>query len=248
MSNFSVEQFARNMELDFFSMIEKADINNKTDILKISNLHSVDFHQVLYIKKQHTLGNLNYKLSSMLFADYEKTLVTSGEVFCFHEFIGDYKLFLSRYIKAIELIKLGAYRETINILTGVSVEKIKLLRKKLDLPTVAGLKNQTQEDAHDLFEYIEMNCIKYIGKFDEGGTKEELVDVLIEISLDLYENGLMPPFSHLWKTLLYHFNNGSMLNLRTNTKYYSSVLIERVNAEYESRGKDLEQKRLLSAR
>lgn len=247
-SNFLVEQFARNMEIDFFNMIERADINNTTDILKISNLHSVDFHDVLYIKKQESLGNLNHKLSSMLFSDYEKTLETSGEIICFQDFISDYKLFLCRYIKAIELIKLGAYRETINILTGVSIEKIKLLRKKLDLATVAGLKNQNQEDAHNLFEYIEMNSIKYIGQFNEDGTKEELVNVLIEISLDFHADGIMPPFSHLWKTLLYHFNNGSMVNSRTNSKYYCSVLIERINAEYESRGKDLEQKRLLSAR
>ena len=243
-----IEPFAHHMQLMFFSMIEKIEKGNFSKIQEVATIFSVGFDRVAYIHKQYINGLINHKISSLIYDDYKSILKKTGQSMSIEGFISDYHLYLNRYLPVIQGAILGANREILNILSGIGFEKIKSIRKKMDIKITVNPSRQTANDAHEIFLFIEENSLEYSAYINETSSKEDLLKVLIRISQDLQSQGILySPFSQLWKTLLYHYDNGSMINLSTKKKFFSSLLIERIEIEFEQRGKVIEQKRLLSA-
>ncbi len=220
-------------------MIEKAESDKCPSLLQIANLLTLPFDDVLYIKRKEMQGIVNYKVSSMLFEDYQKACFSSGNHVDFKGFVSQFPLLFSKYSQAILMLQLGAKREVAAILSGLSFNNVKALRKKLNLTTRAEHEDFDSDIPSVVFSYIESNQRSLSGIFSDNGTTKEFNEVLILLAENLKEMGIVPPFEHLIKALVYHLKHGSLVSFKGEC-FYSTLLAHKLEALYTSKGKLLE--------
>lgn len=221
-------------------MIENSKDCNVAELRVIANFFSVKLSDIQMIKNLELNGFINYELTQMTLADFKGFIQKRKSNISLVEYISKIPVLMDTYLPSLKMIQLGAKRDFVSIISGLSLAKIKRLRKAMGIEGYVKPLSSTEDDGESIFNYIENNHMMYDFCFESN---DDFISTLIMIAEDLKEIGYSSPLDTLISTLHYQHLYGETINPRNKKEFLINKLTRKMISIYELKGKCIRQSR-----